>query len=96
MLVSQYIGAMPFLWVAANDAAGPESVRVYLERNAIALLSNSNNPASDTPSPGWLGHLCPRDKVRRSGLWNSHHVDENYDPAFLAVLKRHAATMHRL
>jgi len=96
VLVSQHIGAMPFLWVAADDSAGPESVRGYLERNAIALLSNSNNPPMDAPSPGWLGHLCPRDRVRRSGLWNSNHVDENYDPAFLTVFERHVATMQCL
>ena len=28
-----------------------------------------------------------RDKVRRSGLWNQRHVDENYIPGFLDVLE---------
>ena len=30
-------------------------MRGYIERNAIALLSNYGKPAIDPPSPGWLG-----------------------------------------
>ncbi len=28
-----------------------------------------------------------RERVRRSGLWNSRHVDESYDSSFLDVLE---------
>lgn len=37
--VSKVIGAMPFLWLSVDDEPGPGSVRGYIERNAIALLS---------------------------------------------------------
>ncbi|MCP5145985.1 MAG: hypothetical protein H6978_14340 [Gammaproteobacteria bacterium] len=81
--VSEYIGQMPILWLSIPDAAGPESTRGYIERNAIALLSQYRTVSSDNPSGQWLGTFSDRDKVRKSGLWNSNHVDENYDPHFL-------------
>ena len=86
--VSKVIGAMPFLWLAINDEPGPDSQRGYVERNAIALLSNHGKEPLDPPSGRWLGHLCNRDRVRTSGLWNQNHVDEQYDPAFLDTLER--------
>jgi len=45
--VSRYIGRMPFLWVEADDTPSSESVRAYIERNAIALLSNNGHLKSD-------------------------------------------------
>lgn len=82
-LVSQTICAMPFLWIDIDDLPGPDSARGYLERNAIALLSNFRRPQLDPPSADWLGHFCSSERVRTSGLWNSNHVDEIYDPGFL-------------
>lgn len=82
-LVSQTIGSMPFLWIGIDDPSGPDSMRGYVERNSIALLSNSGKDALDSPSEHWLGRFCDRERVRKSGLWNSNHVDESYDPAFL-------------
>src|SRR5688572_24943155 len=38
--VSRIVRAMPFIWVAVDDAPGPASLRGYVERNSIALLSN--------------------------------------------------------
>lgn len=84
--VSRVIRDMPFLWLAINDEPGPGSLRGYVERNAIALLSNYQKTPIDSSSPKWLGHSCNRDRVRRSGLWNQNHVDEDYDPAFLDTL----------
>jgi hypothetical protein len=84
--VSKIIGAMPFLWLAVDDNPGPDSARGFIERNAIALLSNFDKEPLDPPSAGWLGHDCNREKVRRSGLWNSNHVDDAYDPSFLDVM----------
>jgi hypothetical protein len=81
--VSQVICKMPFLWLAIEDEAGPESMRGTIERNAIALLSNFNKSPLDPPSPQWLGHHCNRERVKASGLWNQNHVEESYDPAFL-------------
>lgn len=86
--VSAVIGQMPFLWIAVDDEAGPLSQRGFIERNAIALLSNYNKPPLDLPSEGWLGRDCNRERVRNSGLWNSNHVDECYDPAFLDEMER--------
>jgi hypothetical protein len=81
--VSNVIRAMPFLWLGINDEPGPDSLRGYIERNSIALLSNYAKPPLDPPSSGWLGRACNRERVRKSGLWNSNHVDEAYDSAFL-------------
>ncbi len=84
--VSAVIGAMPFLWLSIDDEPGPESQRGYIERNAIALLSNHGKSPLDKPSPTWLGSHCNRERVQTSGIWNSNHVDEDYDPGFLAAL----------
>jgi hypothetical protein len=81
--VSKVIGAMPFLWLAIDDEPSEASLRGYIERNSIALLSNYGKPPLDTASTGWLGRHCDRERVRESGLWNSKHVDEQHDPAFL-------------
>jgi len=86
--VSVVIGDMPFLWLAIGDEPGPDSLRGYIERNAIALLSNFGKQPIDPPSDTWIGHLCNRERVRISGLWNSNHVDETYEPAFLDTMAR--------
>jgi hypothetical protein len=88
-LVSRYIRSMPFLWIQVQDASSADNMRAYIERNSIALLSNYQKPVDlqvDTPSPNWLGSFCSKDKIRSSGLWNSNHVDEDYDPQFLSTL----------
>jgi hypothetical protein len=86
--VSTVIRAMPFLWLAVEDEPGPQSLRGYIERNAIALLSNYGRRTLDPPSDTWLGHRCNRERVRNAGLWNSNHVDETFDPAFLGCLEQ--------
>lgn len=85
--VSVHIRAMPFLWLPIDDEPGRESLRLYVERNSIALLSNFERPVLDPPSAGWLGHTSDRERVRKSGLWNQNHVEESYDPAFLGALE---------
>jgi hypothetical protein len=85
--VSNVIRAMPFLWLGIDDEPGPESLRGFIERNSIALLSNFNKPPLDPPSQAWLGLSCDRLRVRQSGLWNSNHVEEAYDPGFLPRLE---------
>jgi hypothetical protein len=85
--VSEYIGAMPFLWVdVPNQADDRMSDRGYVERNAIALLSNVGQEPIDRPSENWLGRWSNREAVRASGLWNVNHVNEHADPAFLTRL----------
>lgn len=85
--VSKIIGMMPFLWLAVKDSPSPESLRGYIERNSIALLSNFGKAPLDLPSPNWLGNAYPKDRVRASGLWNSNHVNKSYDPKFIDVLE---------
>lgn len=84
--VSDYIGAMPLLWLAVDDPAGADSDRGIIEAGCIALLSNAGKPIIDPPSPGWLGHHADREAVRRSGLWNVNHVTETSNPVALALL----------
>ncbi|MCY3819822.1 MAG: hypothetical protein OXH52_10745 [Gammaproteobacteria bacterium] len=79
---------MPFLWLDVGDEPGPASQRGHIERNAIALLSGYSERAPDPPSSGWLGHGSDRERVRRSGLWNNHHVDEDCNSSFLDVFAR--------
>ena len=93
--VSTVLGAMRVLFLPVPDAAGPDSLRGYIERNAIALLSNFGREALDPPSARWLGHHCNRERVRRSGLWNSNHVDEQYENGFLNELERTIRVMER-
>lgn len=92
ILVSHHIRKMPFDWLSIEDAPGPESLRGYIERNSIALLSNFNKEPIDTPSSNWLGKHCDRYRVRESGLWNNNHVDECYDPQFLDTLSALVST----
>ena len=81
--VSDYLRELPFLWVDVDDEPGPESDRAYLERNAIALVSNYRKETIDSRSNEWLGTDSQSQEIRESGLWNVNHVDESYDPAFL-------------
>ncbi len=88
--VSAYIGKMPFLWIAVDDHSSKDSKRAYIERNAIALLSNyAKLTQLDTPSKCWPGLHSSSEEVRMSGLWNSRHVDEAYDEEFLNELEHY-------
>jgi hypothetical protein len=83
--VSHHIRAMPFLWLPVPNRSSGASDRGYIEKNSIALLS-CRTGGTDRPSSGWLGHHANSEKVRQSGLWNSNHVDDHYDPDYLTVL----------
>lgn len=85
--VSDYIGSMQLLYLNVPDPAGGDSARGIVERNAIALLSGYRDLSTDQPSLDWLGRYSGRPLVRKSGLWNNRHVDENYNPSFLRLLK---------
>ncbi len=85
--VSKYIGEMPFLWLDINDSPGVDSLRGIIEKNSIALLSNFGRDALDFPSSTWLGLHSDRERIRQSGLWNSNHIDETYDPDFLLTFQ---------
>ncbi|OYR66950.1 hypothetical protein [Halorubrum ezzemoulense] len=81
--VSDYIRDLPFLWIDVDDEPGPDSDRAYIERNAIALVSNFQKESLDSRREDWLGRHSPRKEIQDSGLWNINHVEETYDPAFL-------------
>lgn len=81
--VSDYIRDLPFLWISVDDEPGPDSDRAYIERNAIALVSNFEKESLDSRRNDWLGKHSPRKEIHDSGLWNINHVEEDYDPAFL-------------
>lgn len=81
--VSDYLCELLFLWVNVDDEPGPGSDRAYLERNAIALVSNYEKKSIDPRAEEWLGTDCPSEEIQNSGLWNIDHVDETYDPTFL-------------
>jgi len=85
--VSEHIRVMPFLWLPINDDPGPDSLRNYIERNTIAMISNYPRSESriDEPSENWLGIWAKSGYVQCSGMWNVEHVDENYDTNFLTV-----------
>lgn len=86
--VSHYIGNMPFLWLKVDDLPNKYSKRAYLERNAIALLSNCSRNHIDTASSEWLGHHCKHPVVKNSGLWNVNHVNDTaIDADFLDILE---------
>ncbi len=87
--VSTVIGLMPFLWLEVNDTPGAASDRAYLERNCIALLRYFQKEPIDKPSERSLGLHSPQETIRKSGLWNTNHVDDGYTPAFLDVLEKY-------
>lgn len=86
--VSAYITTLPFQVVAIDDPSGPNSLRAYVERNSIALLSNRGKPPIDGASEHWLGRCSDWEKVRASGLWNNQHVDGSVAPDFLDVFEK--------
>lgn len=85
-MVSEYIGRMPFLWLAVPTLTDGTSLRGYFERNCIALLSHVTG-GTDIPSDQWLGRHAVSPKVRKSGLWNVNHIDEQYNPTFLEAMQ---------
>ena len=81
--VTETLGNMWVLCLPIEEKA----LRGWIERNAIALLSNCYKQQSiDSPSKGWLGHHCEQETVPSSGLWNQQYVDGTHDPAFLDTL----------
>jgi hypothetical protein len=85
--VSKVIGDMTILWVSVDDEPGPGSLRSYIERNAIAMLSNRRSPI-EAGSGEWLGNHSAREEIRSCRLWNLNHISEEYDSAFLDGLDR--------
>lgn len=84
--VSDTIGQFPFLWLEIDDAAGANSLRAYVERHSIALLSAAWGSGMDLASDHWLGKHAAHSAVVRSGLWNVKCIEGPYEPEFLEVM----------
>ncbi|KUG03474.1 hypothetical protein ASZ90_019110 [hydrocarbon metagenome] len=87
-LVSEVTGSMEVLVVPIDNNRDMGRIAKYIEKNAIALLSNFNKDPVDSPSSDWLGSRCSNPLVRGSGVWNSNGVMYQYDQHFLEVFKR--------
>lgn len=77
---------MTVLWINVPDEPGSNSMRAWIEQNAIALLSNQCAPL-EAATADWLGHYSPRLEIRQSCLWNLNYVRQPYDPRFLDDLE---------
>lgn len=87
--VSDYLGKKTLLlWLNIGDTPSALSDRAFIERNAIALISNNKHPV-DLPSPKWLGRFSNKEEIRESGLWNIRHVDDAYDPKFINIFSEY-------
>jgi hypothetical protein len=84
--VSTTLGAMRLLWVDVPDEASSTSMRSYIERNSIALLSRFGLLSSSSPQR-WLGRYSPEWKIAASGLWNLNHVFSKVDLGFIKVFE---------
>ena len=85
LTLSRRIRGMSVVCLPVEDARGPDSLRAFIARNVIALLSGFAEAASDPPSANWLGRHSPRERIRGSGLWNDGDMDAEVDSKFLEV-----------
>ena len=73
--VCQHIRKMPFLFLPINDEPGPDSMRGFIKRKTIVLLSNHEKDSLiDLPSKKWMGRWARSVGIQRSGLWNVNHI----------------------
>lgn len=88
--VSKYVCSMPFIWIAIRDGPRGRNQKKYIERNAIALLSNFDykDYPIDSTSPNWLGLSSGSESIRSSGLWNINHLSGNNDIGFINEMER--------
>lgn len=80
--VIDHLRELPFFWTDVDHEPGPESDRVYLERNTKALVSIYVKDPIDVRVQAWFGHDSPSPLIRMTGLCNVNHVDETYVPVF--------------
>ena len=92
--ISKYIGEMRFLWVNIEGEKS-HSERKRIEANAIALLSNRNKHPINLPSKRWLGNYSAKREIRKSGLWNVQHTNNDHKSGFLEELKTRIEQMRK-
>jgi hypothetical protein len=83
--VSKYLSDLYVVLISVPGLSEKDNDRAYLEQNLIALLSNRCKPL-DPPSCSWLGLNSAKREIRKSGLWNVNHVEQQFEPSFLEVL----------
>lgn len=77
--VSEYLARLEVVVLPVSDAANKYSLRSVVERQLIALCSESLQPI-DHASKAWLGRHSPSSLIVKSGLWNLRDVGSQYDP----------------
>lgn len=80
--VSDYIGNMEIVFLNIPDEPGPNSLRGYVERNAIGLLAYR-----EQSSASWLGLSTQNPAIVKSFLWNVNHIDYTPEEDFLKRLE---------
>lgn len=88
-LVSEYIGQLGVIVLDVDDLPSSTSVRAYIEKNSIALISSLNFSFNFSTS-NWLGAFSPRNEIRDSCLWNINYIRSEYDPGFMRVFEEYA------
>lgn len=87
--VSAYLTRLLVTVLPVLDEPGPTSMRGYVERNAVAVLTQAHAPGEPLPaSATWLGHFSGAVAVRTGALWNVRHVGERAEASFLGRLER--------
>jgi len=90
--VSAYLARLLVTVLPVLDEPGPTSMRGYVERNAIGLLTRHCTPGAwptlRASSAAWLGRHARTHAVRASGLWNVNHVGERPEAAFIGRLEQ--------
>jgi hypothetical protein len=93
--VSLYLRDLSFTILEIEGEASKDNDRAYIERNSIALLSNYNRLAIDPSSANWLGRFTNKDKIIKSGLWNSNYVDiTNVDVEYFNKMQHYIDKMN--
>jgi hypothetical protein len=83
--VSEYIGSLRVLFIPVLDSAGIGSMRATIERQFIAMFTESFCPI-ESGSLNWLGRFSDKPAIQETGLWNVRDVGERYDMKFLSLL----------
>ena len=84
--VSNYIGQLIVLYIPISDASGINSMRATVERQFIALFTETMNIIEGSSSR-WLGGFSDKAKIRDSGLWNVRDVGGDYDLRFVPLFE---------
>lgn len=84
--MTSYLADLLVTYVPILDEPGPDSLRGFIERNAIGVLSNGTVPGFEA-SDRWLGRYAPSNAVRESGLWNVRHIGDPVEQPFWEALE---------